>query len=151
MEKINVKNVVLGDVGTNDKVNLEERPDEVELAEDIKVKNIDGKLKITRLEETILVTGEFVAETELTCDRCLETFDKGIGFNLDREYEINRTTASEEGLYVDKYLNIDITEPVREELIMAIPMKKICQEICKGICSDCGKNLNDKECNCEKE
>ena len=43
---------------------------------------------------------------------------------------------------------IDISEDVRDYAILAIPMKKLCSEDCKGLCSRCGKNLNEEQCSC---
>jgi uncharacterized protein len=133
MEKLNVKNLVLGEIGTTETAEVSDRLANEEFPEDLKVDKVTGKLKMIRLDETILVNGELKAEVELFCDRCLEAFRQEIGFNLDREYEINRLADSEENLFVDKYMNIDMTEPIREELILAVPMKKICKESCQGI------------------
>ena len=46
---------------------------------------------------------------------------------------------------------IDITKDVRDYSLLAIPMKKLCKEDCKGLCAKCGKNLNEGNCNCSKE
>jgi uncharacterized protein len=51
-------------------------------------------------------------------------------------------------LYVDKYGDIDLSEAIREEIILNIPMKNICDTNCKGICVGCGVNLNNEECQC---
>ena len=46
---------------------------------------------------------------------------------------------------------IDITEEVKEYCMLAIPLKLLCKEDCKGLCSSCGINLNLETCNCKKE
>jgi uncharacterized protein len=46
---------------------------------------------------------------------------------------------------------IDISQDVRDFCIIALPMKKLCSEDCKGLCFKCGTNLNEKECSCTKE
>ena len=46
---------------------------------------------------------------------------------------------------------IDITKDVRDYALLAIPMKKLCKEDCKGLCVNCGKNLNEGDCNCSKD
>ena len=46
---------------------------------------------------------------------------------------------------------IDLGEILREEVLLAMPMKAVCDEGCKGICSGCGAELNDEECRCEPE
>ena len=46
---------------------------------------------------------------------------------------------------------IDISKDVREYALLAIPMKNLCKEDCKGLCSHCGKDLNEGECGCTNE
>jgi uncharacterized protein len=46
---------------------------------------------------------------------------------------------------------INIGEDVRDYALLALPMKKLCSEDCKGLCPKCGKNLNDGSCNCKDE
>lgn len=133
MNKIDVKKVVMGDVGVSINVDVNENIQDVELPEDLSIKNVTGKIKVIRLEETLFVTGNLQGLVELKCDRCLETFSKNVDFTIEREFEIDRKKESEENLFVDKYLMLDITDPVREELLMAIPMKNICKEECLGI------------------
>lgn len=147
MEKINVKNLVLGEMGKTEKVVIDAHKPSFDTGE-IVVNSLAGKIKVIRLEDTVFFQGDFRANVILNCDRCLEKFEKEVDFESSREFEINRQAASEENLFVDKYFNIDITEPVREDLILAIPMQMICEESCKGICQKCGQNLNIKECKC---
>lgn len=148
MEKINVKNLVLGEMGKTEKVVVESHKPTFDAGE-IEIESLAGVVKVIRLEETIFYQGGFRATVKLNCNRCLEDFESVIDFESTREFEINRQEQNEEDLYVDKYFNIDITEPVREDLILAIPMQTICEVECKGICQKCGQNLNIKECNCK--
>lgn len=46
---------------------------------------------------------------------------------------------------------IDISNDVREYAMLAIPMKNLCKEDCKGLCPRCGKDLNTEQCSCETE
>jgi uncharacterized protein len=46
---------------------------------------------------------------------------------------------------------IDLSEDVRDYALLALPMKKLCSENCKGLCPKCGKNLNDGPCECRDE
>ncbi len=122
----------------------------VGLPSEIEGKKVVGKLKLTRLEETILVEGDLTVGAILICDRCLNNFKTHIPITLEREYNLNRSKESTEDLYVDKLGNIDITEPVREEIILSVPMKNVCDEKCKGICPGCGVDLNKEDCKCKK-
>ena len=46
---------------------------------------------------------------------------------------------------------IDLAKDIRDYAILAVPMKKLCSEDCKGLCPKCGKNLNDGTCDCHEE
>jgi uncharacterized protein len=46
---------------------------------------------------------------------------------------------------------IDISNDVRDFSILAVPMKKLCSDNCKGLCSKCGQNLNEGDCQCSKD
>lgn len=149
MKKINVKNLVLGNLGDNQTELVEEVIESLDLPDEAKGKEVFGKLKLTRLDETILLQGHLKAGLEIVCDRCLEHFPINLDIDFDREYEIDRSNQTPESLYVDKYNDIDVSEPIREEIILAIPMRKICEENCKGLCSECGGNLNKNRCKCK--
>lgn len=151
MEKINVKKLLTSDIGAKQFFGINEEIKNLGLPEEIEGKKLVGKLNLTKLENSILVEGEFVAGTVLICDRCLENFKTHIPFKLEREYNLNRSVDSAENLFVDKYSDIDITEPVREEVILAVPMKNICSEQCLGICLGCGANLNKEKCKCKNK
>jgi len=43
---------------------------------------------------------------------------------------------------------IDVSEDVRQTLLLALPFKRVCREQCKGLCPHCGKNLNEAPCGC---
>ena len=44
---------------------------------------------------------------------------------------------------------IDLDPIVREQVLLALPMNAVCREDCKGLCAQCGQNLNEKQCGCE--
>lgn len=149
MQLVNVKNLFLSELGTIENAVIESEIKDFELTDDVEGRSVSGSLVLTKLDDSILVTGKFEAKVVAICDRCLDNFPFKVDFNLEREYIFDRLRKDNDNLYVDKYFNIDITEPIREELILTMPMKKICGENCKGICPGCGENLNQKKCRCE--
>jgi uncharacterized protein len=46
---------------------------------------------------------------------------------------------------------VDITEPIRQVLILAVPLKPLCAETCRGLCASCGANLNETGCDCKRD
>ena len=61
----------------------------------------------------------------------------------DAEEEINITYLSP-----DTHI-INLSNDVRDYMILSIPMKRLCKEDCKGLCVKCGSDLNEKQCECE--
>ena len=86
----------------------------------------------------------------LTCDRCLEAFERAYDFSF--EHVLVRTLHTENDEYVvceDGVL--DLTELVRTDLLLELPTKVLCREDCKGLCGQCGTNLSFGSCECKKK
>lgn len=103
------------------------------------------------------------ADTELTlimpCDRCLADVHVTLPVHIDRQLqqkkkaELDSADESEnddEHGFIEGSL-LDADELIRDELILALPSKVLCKEDCKGLCSICGKNLNEGSCDCETD
>lgn len=95
-------------------------------------------LRAEVVSNQLLVSGTLDIPVEFSCARCLKQFVLtvhvgGYGFNA---------AVTEEGQA------IDLTASVREDIIMALPVKPLCTQECKGICPRCGANLNQERCSC---
>jgi uncharacterized protein len=121
---------------------------------------LQGTASLMRTDNGILVKGTFNTENELTCSRCLNTFQCPIHLNIEEEYfpTIDLTTGAplpppdDPGSFTINENNIlDLTEAVRQYALLAIPMKPLCSADCAGICPTCGTNLNQTKCNCPPE
>ena len=110
-------------------------------------------LEITNQGDKIFsVIGKMDLVLEMPCDRCLEPVN--VSFHLDIDQEINmnlteeeRAVELDEQFYIEGY-NLDVDQLVGNELTLNLPMKVLCREDCKGICSRCGTNLNRGTCDC---
>ena len=103
------------------------------------------------------VTGRVAGELELTCGRCLEPFRFPVAGDFDLRY-VPRTENVGDGeqqvdeddlttaFYSDDQL--DLGELMSEQFHLALPMKPLCSEDCKGLCPSCGTNLNTGTCGC---
>jgi uncharacterized protein len=109
------------------------------------------------LIEDIRVAGSFSTRLELTCARCLEPIAREIGKKFDLLYrpqgsdagkeELSVTAADAEiGYYQGEGLLLE--DLLREQVLLALPLRTICKEECKGLCPHCGKNLNSEQCSC---
>jgi uncharacterized protein len=113
-------------------------------------------------DESVHVRGRLEASLRLHCGRCLDAFSHQVGQELDLFYLPRRDAPSggEEGedevALSDRELVVafhsgdvlDLGEMVREQLFLALPMKRLCREGCRGLCPTCGMNRNRAACSC---
>ena len=116
------------------------------------------RLQLSRRGKYIFIKGEVEGELIFSCDRCLERFQ----YFQKETFEVTMSPAySEEGLTGDFMLSTEELEVgiyqgecvylqkiVEEQILLGLPMKKICSENCQGICPQCGNNLNTHSCIC---
>lgn len=113
---------------------------------DFSLVQFHGTANISRTPQGLLVQADFTADTPVECVRCLETFDQALQTHFDDLYAFNINQASESGLLYPEDGNIDLEPLVRDYLILEIPIGPICQPACKGLCAECGANLNRATC-----
>lgn len=105
--------------------------------------------KVLELEGTASVT------VGIPCDRCLEEVAVSIPVSFKRKIDMKlsvqeRMNELDEGSYL-LGTDLDVDQLVYLEVLMSWPLKVLCKEDCKGICSQCGKNLNQGPCDCKEE
>ncbi|MEF9945071.1 MAG: DUF177 domain-containing protein [Lachnospiraceae bacterium] len=104
-------------------------------------------------EKQLLIHGKGRIIIEIPCDRCLTAVPTEFKLrihktvDLDEAYE-ERIDELDEKNYIDGY-NLDVEKLLYNEILIGWPMKILCSENCKGICSVCGQNLNEGACDCE--
>jgi uncharacterized protein len=106
------------------------------------------------------IQGRYAVEVATQCDRCLGSarFPLDSGFDLfyrpvsfiAREEEVGIDEGEAEiGFYEDG--GIELEDILREQVLLTLPMQRVCNEACKGICPVCGTNRNDTTCDCKTE
>ena len=120
-------------------------------------------LEKTPVELEITNTGNKVLELKgigsvtvgIPCDRCLEQVAVKIPYEIEQKLDMKKSdTERVQDLDENDYLtgmDLDVDRLVYLEVLMSWPLKVLCREDCKGICSQCGKNLNDGPCGCVEE
>lgn len=120
---------------------------------------VQGVVTLTRTNRGILVQGKLQTKVTIECSRCLNLFDYPLTINIEEEYfpiiDVNSGSALEipdepDIFKIDEHHILDLREAVRQNGLLAIPMKPLCKEDCPGICQDCGKDLTKGNCNCNK-
>ncbi|MCD4784981.1 MAG: DUF177 domain-containing protein [Candidatus Eremiobacteraeota bacterium] len=114
-------------------------------------------LKLTNATSRITIDGHIETHVSLTCSRCLESYRHHLQFDFFEEFlpegspELGNGKDLEwEDLSRFTYTgdSIDVYELIRQNILAEVPMKPLCREDCKGLCTVCGENLNSESCSC---
>jgi len=118
---------------------------------------VQGKVKLICTDRSILVMGSLHTEVSINCSRCLSTFHFPLDVTVEDEFfpttDILTATpqpvpVEAECFTINKYNILDLTEAVRQHVLLDIPMRPLCHQDCAGLCPSCGHNLNQGTCAC---
>jgi len=138
-----------GDTWLQSCFNDSEKPDFV-------LEKVDVNCLITMTSGTIFIKGFFSALIDICCSRCLEHASLPIGSDFAYTLIPAKAETREdlelmpEELEISYYQGdfIDLAPIICEQIMLQVPMKALCSEECKGLCTHCGANLNTSSCNC---
>ena len=117
------------------------------------------KAKVSRAADKFLIQGTIRGGIQIRCDRCLEPFHRELEAPFHVYLVVPRESSDQEeiellddDMEVDfiKGDTIDLSEIVREQVYLSLPMRSICKESCRGLCPVCGANLNESSCLCRE-
>ena len=105
------------------------------------------------------VRGKYTADIVAQCHRCLVQVRYPLATEFDLFYRPSSDAPEEEevkidasdaeiGFYED---GLQLEEILQEQILLSLPMQRVCSETCKGICPGCGKNRNETKCDCKPE
>lgn len=98
-------------------------------------------LFVQRLGGELLARGRLEQDFDAVCSRCGADFDFTVKIeDFTTSVELNEKTEF-----------VDLTDELRESIILGLPTYPVCRADCRGVCSSCGKNLNEGPCSCQKE
>ncbi len=125
------------------------------------VEPVTGSVTFANTGKTIDVRGEFRTSVELDCARCLRAYRMSVEMPIEEELPLEGAPwateqqqedveelpeEEKEPLFVDNIF--DLEEYLRQSILVNVPIKPLCEEGCKGLCSRCGANLNEGPCGC---
>lgn len=120
--------------------------------------SVHGAVRLLRTNRSILVTGHLETAARDTCSRCLEEYDDPVALDMEEEFILPKSVTGlspsplqgEAGTFaIDENNILDLSEAVRQYVVLSRPMKPICRPDCAGFCAQCGSNLNRGKCGCE--
>ena len=115
---------------------------------------IRGDLQLSRHVQDVYVKGSFSASIEVECRCCIEPFATSISGDIEVQFYPTDEATPPNPWQADTgerfYLGdtIDLSEEVRQSLMVEIPNWPLCSEECRGLCPQCGENLNVTDCGC---
>lgn len=114
---------------------------------------IEISARVAKVSNMVLVNVKVTGLIESVCSRCLEEFKMDFLKEFKFDYSINsvRDTKLPQENKISNGVKeneqfLDITDDIRQELILNYPMKLLCKEDCKGLCPVCSQNLNKGDC-----
>lgn len=129
---------------------------ELDLFQDFKFKDgLEGQVVITRIDNGLAVSIENLnTKIIFNCQRCLKDYIKELKIDASERIFYERLSPEiddpTEFFEIDsKSQKIDISEMLRQEIILHFPPVSVCSKSCKGLCSSCGTNLNEEKCECK--
>lgn len=133
-------------------------PGRIDFGRDIKQAEslaVQGSAEL--LESEIRLRGSLRTAVEILCDRCLEPSRHEVALDFDLFYQPMKAIAANEdveirpadleiGFYEGNGLLLE--DVLKEQVLLALPVKNVCRPDCAGLCPECGQNLNQAKCDC---
>ena len=110
------------------------------------MQDFTGTARFSRTPQGLLLQGEFAANTDLECVRCLEVYPQLLKWSFTDLYAFDRRNITEFNLLVPEDGQIDLEPLLREYALLEFPISPVCKPDCKGLCPVCGENLNKTDC-----
>jgi uncharacterized protein len=131
----------------------------LDLAPELSPEPLEIFCQLSKFEDLISAKGWVKGKMLLTCDRCLEKFESGYKSFFELHYRPQADEAEQkddEEAYPDGAVEtvyfegdiLDIADQIRQTVLLSVPMRALCREDCRGLCGNCGCNLNVDSCQC---
>jgi uncharacterized protein len=110
---------------------------------------VDGTLQETQ-DGSYLWRGHFAATLTAECGRCLRDMVARVDQSVDVLFSADPELAEDPSVYPlePRADTVDLRPAIREELVLSLPAFTLCQDDCKGLCANCGADLNAGPCGC---
>jgi len=161
--QFNVAQLRRAPTGSSRRYDIDEPASELQTlldGDEVKVRSpLHGTVTLMHTTDSILVTGTLETTLELVCDRCLEAFEAPVKIELEENFRpsidiksgaaLPRIAGEELATLINGQHILDLSEVIRQDTLLGVPMHPICRPDCAGLCPQCGQNLNEGQCDCE--
>lgn len=121
---------------------------------------LTGPILLLRTGEGVLLEGTLSGQVAVACSRCLKPVMQAVTVTLEEEFkptlDVVRgtflpTDEEDAALLIDDHHILDISEVLRQAVLLAVPMQVLCRPDCAGFCQTCGQDLNEGDCDCSDD
>jgi uncharacterized protein len=128
--------------------------------EDGSQEQVSGEVRLLRTKSGVLVFAHLVAVHPETCSRCLKPLVEQVHVDFEEEFldafdprsaESPPADRDPDAFLIDERNLLDISEAVRQYREAAAAMQPLCRPDCRGLCPNCGRDLNAGDCNCQSD
>ncbi|WP_392486441.1 YceD family protein [Haloimpatiens sp. FM7315] len=127
---------------------LSEFSDGGEIVQVIEPMKVTGSVRL--LDEQLVLKAHVVGVLKLTCSRCLEKFNYQFDMDFQERLSDKYDNEDDDIIFIDNN-KLNLTDIIINNIIISLPIKRLCREDCKGLCQICGTNLNFSDCTCKEE
>lgn len=153
--KINISEIIKAD-GASLAIDTQLKLEDFQLdAYNVQIQEpVSFKGSITNVNGVLMLKGVVEADYATECDRCLKELKHHLHVEVDEEYISAEKVGAEEAYlelytYDGNYIMLD--KAVKDNIILNLPVRQLCSDECKGFCSECGSNLNETTCQCDRQ
>ncbi len=124
------------------------------------VQRVTGSVRMLRTDLGVWVSADLESTLVCACSLCLAECEQRATVTIEEEFfprvdlisgsRLNPSDFPEDSFHIDEQHILDLTDVVREYLLLSAPMKPLCRDDCAGMCMACGANLNEASCECDK-
>ncbi len=111
------------------------------------------KIFVDRLENLFRFKISLSTDAVFPCDRCLEIYKHGFNETIEHLYQLGHSELDSDEIEIlpENSKEIDISKTIHDAFILNRPIQLLCKKDCKGLCVNCGVNLNKKSCHCQQD
>lgn len=112
------------------------------------------EITVSNTGDALLISGTIAGTVYTACARCLEEFSLSLKGEIEGYYLLNEGEEAPEEMDEDEFevlpedKTIDLEPLFTAALLLELPLVPLCDEACKGLCMQCGANLNEEACGC---
>jgi uncharacterized protein len=147
--RVNVAQLLKESIGSSRSYHIEEKVGTDD------VNSVSSDVILIHTNRGIIVRGKITASVKVICSRCLKPIDCVVKYDFEEEalpevpdIEGLSSAGQCDNLIIDEDHTLNLSEAIRQYVLLAVPAKPLCRSDCAGICPTCGHDLNQEPCQC---